>query len=62
MKEETNSWMKMVFYHRYLLLNDGSVFMNRKYESSKKLSKMAPRMELNKNRVKEELGKRNLMS
>lgn len=54
--------MKMAFYHRYLLLSDGSVFMKKKYKSSKMLSKMAARMELNKNRVKEELGKRDLMS
>lgn len=51
--------MKMTFYHRYLLLNDGSVFIEKEYKSSKQLSKVAAGIELNKSRVKEEFGKRN---
>lgn len=48
----------MTFYHRHLLLNDGSIFIEKEYISSKKLSKVAARIELNKREVNERFGKR----
>lgn len=58
LKKRTNSWIKVTFYHRHLLLNDGSIFIEKEYISSKKLSKVAARIELNKREVNERFGKR----